>query len=151
VCSDGVSNSQLETFVRHEMRDFESAFRKFNLQIKLTVVVVQKRITNRLFFQCPGPNKCYLPKCNGSEAFHSPPPGTHLILSRLLALFSSVLLTRHSLVPHISGCAVNEEVASSELRDFFLVPSIAPPNATARPTRTSSLLSQCRSASLRWC
>lgn len=76
---DGVSNSQLDTFVRKELQDIEAAFRHFNIRVNLTCVVVQKRVTTRLFKICPkfGNTRafCDHPKCEGEESHHSPAPG----------------------------------------------------------------------------
>ncbi len=123
--------------MRHEMRDFEAAFRKYNLQTKLTVVVVQKRITNRLFWPCPRKSggQCPLRKCDGTEDYHSPPPGpSSACLTACVSSGCANLLLCLDV-----GVVVNQAIASQEFRDFFLVPSIAPPNATARPTRQHSL------------
>jgi hypothetical protein len=80
ICSDGVSNSQLKTFVKHEINDFKAAFRHFQIErdVKLTVIVVQKRVTTRLFRPCPSHSRtgqCDVFKCKGEESHHSPAPG----------------------------------------------------------------------------
>ena len=46
---DGVSDSQLETFVDVEMRDIQAAARQISGAIKVTVVVVKKRIFTRMY------------------------------------------------------------------------------------------------------
>ena len=40
-----VGNSQLESFVRKEIREYEFAFKEMNCTATLTVIVVQKRIS----------------------------------------------------------------------------------------------------------
>jgi len=110
VYRDGVSNSQLRSFVEEETYEFQQAFTALGLRPKLTVVVVQKRVTTRLFRECPEftrRGRCDVHNCRGQESHHSPAPGT----------------------------VVDDTIVSAEFNDFFLVPSIAPPRATARPTR----------------
>lgn len=64
VYRDGVSNSQLDTVVRQEIMGYKQAFRevKQNYNPKLTVIVVQKRVSQRFF------------QASGAQA--SPTPGT---------------------------------------------------------------------------
>lgn len=64
VYRDGVSNSQLDTVVKQEITGYKQAFRevKQNYNPKLTVVVVQKRVSQRFF------------QANGQQG--SPTPGT---------------------------------------------------------------------------
>jgi len=112
VYRDGVGDSQLTTFVRLEIKNYEAAFNKLGVNPKLTVIVVQKRINLRLFSACPlaarTARKCpFSRKCQGRERYHSP----------------------------MAGTIVDNTITSSLLSDFFLVPSLAPPKATARPTR----------------
>lgn len=113
VYRDGVGDSQLNTFVRREIKLYEEAFAAMNLMdIKLTVIVVQKRVNLRLFAKCPVKagiaRKCPIErKCNGKDAYHSPQAGT----------------------------VVDDTITAEKLSDFYLVPSIAPPGACARPTR----------------
>jgi len=111
VYRDGVGDSQLANFVRQEIQDFEQAFRELSIKPKLTVIVVQKRISVRLFQPCPVFHKqattCSNSKCNGQEAHHSPTPLT----------------------------VVDQVISSALLSDFYLVPCAAPPGATSRPTR----------------
>lgn len=112
VYRDGVGDSQLTLFVRKEIKDYEKAFDKLGISPKLTVIVCQKRINLRLFGQCPiasrTARRCpFNRRCNGRETYHSP----------------------------MAGTIVDNIITSKTLSDFFLVPSIAPPNATARPTR----------------
>jgi len=74
-------------------------------------VVVQKRVQVRFFDTCDiynGAQQCrHGPKCRGDQPYHSPLP----------------------------GCLVDTGIVNPTFSDFYLVPSIAPPNATARPTR----------------
>jgi len=110
VYRDGVGNSQLETFVRKEIREYESAFKGLGIKPNLTVVVVQKRVQVRFFDACQkylGKGGCRAMRCDGRQQYHSPQAGTIVDTGIVSPLFS----------------------------DFYLVPSIAPPNATARPTR----------------
>lgn len=113
VYRDGVGDSQLNTFVRREIKMYEEAFAAMNLtNMKLTVIVVQKRVNLRLFARCPVKagvaRKCPIErKCNGRDAYHSPQAGT----------------------------VVDDTITAEKLSDFYLVPSIAPPGACARPTR----------------
>jgi aubergine-like protein len=113
VYRDGVGDSQLTTFVRQEINLYKEAFAAKNLDIKLTVIVVQKRVNLRLFARCPvnarQAQKCPIDprKCRGRDAYHSP----------------------------MAGTVVDNVITSAMLSDFYLVPSIAPPGATARPTR----------------
>jgi len=91
--------------------------------VKLTVIVVQKRVNLRLFASCPLFNKtaqrCPVDdRCSGRDAFHSPQAGT----------------------------VVDDKITSAMLSDFYLVPSIAPPGATARPTRFIVLKDGCEIA-----
>jgi len=117
---DGVANSQIDTFVQCELRDYERAFDQANVlpRPKMLVVVVQKRLSTRFFDICDKwksaqsrngreANCRFSFKCDGRSKYHSPLPGT----------------------------VVDEVVVSSKLSDFYLIPSQAPPNATARPTR----------------
>jgi len=111
VYRDGVGNSQLESFVRKEIKEYELAFQKIGIKPKLSVIVVQKRSAVRFFDRCDiygGKDYCRSgPKCDGSEPYHTPPAGT----------------------------VIDTNVVNPVLSDFFLVPSIAPPGTTARPTR----------------
>ena len=109
---DGVGDSQLTTFVRREIIMYKEAFESLNITPKLTVIVVQKRVNLRLFTACPvharQANKCPIEnRCSGRDKYHSP----------------------------MSGTIVDNDITSKILSDFYLVPSIAPPGATARPTR----------------
>jgi aubergine-like protein len=112
VYRDGVGDSQLTTFVRQEINLYKEAFEAKNLDIKLTVIVVQKRVNLRLFARCPlnarQVQRCPIEgRCNGRDAYHSP----------------------------MAGTIVDNVITSEMMSDFYLVPSIAPPGATARPTR----------------
>jgi len=112
VYRDGVGDSQLNTFVRREIKLYEQAFSEMNISPKLTVIVVQKRVNLRLFAKCPvvaGISRtCPVEaKCNGRDAYHSP----------------------------MAGTVVDDTITAEKLSDFYLVPSIAPPGACARPTR----------------
>lgn len=107
VWRDGVGDSQLRVFVDEEMREFEQSFRDLGIQPKLTVVVVQKRLSARLFEMCGGEQCPQRPRCNGRSRFHSPTPGT----------------------------VVDTHITSAVLWDYLLVPCTAPPGACARPTR----------------
>lgn len=112
VYRDGVGDSQLNTFVRREIKMYEQAFSEMNISPKLTVIVVQKRVNLRLFAKCPvvaGISRtCPIEaKCNGRDAYHSP----------------------------MAGTVVDDTITAEKLSDFYLVPSIAPPGACARPTR----------------
>jgi len=112
VFRDGVGDSQLTTFVRQEINLYKEAFESKNITVDLTVIVVQKRVNLRLFAQCPVSarlaQRCPIEqKCTGRDAYHSP----------------------------MAGTVVDDVITSSMLSDFYLVPSIAPPGATARPTR----------------
>ena len=49
VYRDGVGDSQMETFVDVEMRDIQAAVRLVDPNIKVTIVVVRKRIYTRMF------------------------------------------------------------------------------------------------------
>jgi len=110
---DGVGDSQLKTFVRREIVNYELAFKELNIKPKLTVFVVQKRINQRFCVACAkfsrqrgGP--CVLGgACRGREQWHSPP----------------------------AGLVVDKNLGHHGYSDFYLVPSIAPPNATAKPVR----------------
>jgi len=109
---DGVGDSQLTTFVRREIGLFKDAFAALNISPKLVVVVVQKRVNLRLFTACPvfakQAQRCPIQnKCAGRDKYHSP----------------------------MAGTIVDNDITSAMLSDFYLVPSIAPPGATARPTR----------------
>jgi aubergine-like protein len=109
---DGVGDSQLTTFVRQEINLYKEAFEALNLNIKLTVIVVQKRVNLRLFARCPlnarQAQRCPIEnRCNGRDMYHSP----------------------------MAGTVVDNVITSEMMSDFYLVPSIAPPGATARPTR----------------
>lgn len=119
VFRDGVGDSQLTTFVRQEINLYKEAFESKNITVDLTVIVVQKRVNLRLFAQCPVnariAQRCPIEqKCNGRDAYHSP----------------------------MAGTVVDDVITSSMLSDFYLVPSIAPPGATARPTRFIVLIDQ---------
>lgn len=111
VYRDGVGDSQLTTFVRMEIKHYEAAFSALNIRPKLTVIVVQKRISLRVFGPCPVAHRtaqrCPYNRCRGNERFHSP----------------------------MAGTVVDNTITSSLLSDFYLVPSDAPPRACARPTR----------------
>mmetsp|Transcript_33804 Transcript_33804/g.66502 ORF Transcript_33804/g.66502 Transcript_33804/m.66502 type:complete len:356 (-) Transcript_33804:112-1179(-) len=111
VYRDGVGDSQLDVFVRKEISLYQAAINKRNISPKLTVMTVQKRVQERLFMQCPktfqGGGRCNERKCDGSEKFHSPQPGT----------------------------VVDKVVVSGFLSEFLLVPSGAPPGATSTPTK----------------
>jgi len=111
IIRDGVSESQLEAFVRREMQAYDRAFRSLGISPKVLSVVVQKRINLRLFAQCPKHTNrnafCPFERCTGRDAYHSPLPGT----------------------------VVDTQVCSKVVSDFYLVPSVAPPTASARPTR----------------
>jgi aubergine-like protein len=110
VYRDGVGDSQLATFVRREIQFYEQAFNELGISPKLTVIVVQKRVNLRLFSHCPRfhqTGSCSDRRCNGRDAYHSP----------------------------ASGTVVDEDISSQMLSDFYLIPSIAPPGACARPTR----------------
>jgi aubergine-like protein len=109
---DGVGDSQLTTFVRSEIQLYKDAFSELNIRPKLSVIVVQKRVNLRLFASCPlnrrQATKCPIEdRCNGRDEYHSP----------------------------MAGTCVDNVITSAMLSDFYLVPSIAPPGATARPTR----------------
>jgi aubergine-like protein len=109
---DGVGDSQLTTFVRSEIALYQETFAALNIQPKLTVIVVQKRVNLRLFTACPvnarQAQKCPVEaRCQGRDKYHSP----------------------------MAGTIVDNDITSQMLSDFYLVPSIAPPGATARPTR----------------
>jgi len=111
VYRDGVGDSQLKVFVHKEIKSFEAAFSSLNIAPKLTVLVVQKKLSIRLFEQCPRyENKgaqCPQPRCSGLEQYHSPIPGT----------------------------VADQTIVSKLLTEFFLVPTAAPNGATSRPTR----------------
>lgn len=113
VYRDGVGDSQVEAFVRKEVGQYQSALDERGLQrVKMTVICVMKRLQERLFVECPffakKAQKCNVEfKCNGSDAFHSPLPGT----------------------------CVDQHVVSPFFSEFLLVPSKAPPRATATPTK----------------
>jgi len=113
VYRDGVGDSQLTTFVRSEIALYKEAFESLNLSnMKLVVIVVQKRVNLRLFTACPvfaqQAQRCPIEfKCSGRDKYHSP----------------------------MCGTVVDNDITSQMLSDFYLVPSIAPPGATARPTR----------------
>lgn len=49
VYRDGVGDSQLNTFVRVEIKNYEAAFNALGTNPKLTVIIVQKRISLRIF------------------------------------------------------------------------------------------------------
>jgi len=121
VYRDGVGNAQLDSFVRHEIKEYVEAFKYLNINPvpKLTVVIVQKRLSVRFFDTCDiwnGANKCRFSfKCNGDQQYHSPLPGS----------------------------IVDSGVTSPLFSDFFLVPSVAPPGATARPTRFVVVKDEC--------
>jgi len=109
---DGVGDSQLTTFVRSEIAMYEETFAALNIKPKLTVIVVQKRVNLRLFTACPvnarQAQQCPVEaRCQGRDKYHSP----------------------------MAGTIVDNDITSQMLSDFYLVPSIAPPGATARPTR----------------
>jgi aubergine-like protein len=109
---DGVGDSQLTTFVRSEIQLYKEAFSDLNIRPKLSVIVVQKRVNLRLFASCPynrrQATKCPIEnRCSGRDEYHSP----------------------------MAGTCVDNVITSAMLSDFYLVPSIAPPGATARPTR----------------
>ena len=112
VFRDGVGNSQIETFVRKEIALYEAAFKDLGLEgkVKLTVLTVQKRLSTRLYAQCEKykGSPCSIDaRCDGSQPFHSPAPGT----------------------------VVDKDIVHPGMRDFFLVSSLAPKTATAKPTR----------------
>lgn len=111
VMRDGVGNSQINNFVRMEIRLFEAAFKELNIKPKLVVIIVQKRVSARLFAPCDiynGAQRCGISKrCEGNEPWHAPKPGT----------------------------LVDQGIVSPLFSDFFLVPSTAPRGATSRPTR----------------
>jgi len=112
VYRDGVGDSQLNTFVRQEINLFREAFNAKNISPALSCIVVQKRVNLRLFAACPlnarQVQKCPIEeRCNGRDKFHSP----------------------------MAGTCVDNVITSEMMSDFYLVPSIAPPGATARPTR----------------
>lgn len=112
VYRDGVGDSQLTTFVRQEIGLYKDAFASLNINPKLVVIVVQKRVNLRLFTACPvyarQAQRCPIAnKCQGRDKYHSP----------------------------MAGTIVDNDITSAMLSDFYLVPSIAPPGATARPTR----------------
>jgi len=109
---DGVGDSQLETFVRGELRDFDAAIGELKIspKPKMTVITVEKRNNVRLFEECPKfkrTGKCSNQGCNGKEQYHSPQSGT----------------------------VVDTSVCNPLYSEFYLVPSIAPRGASARPTR----------------
>jgi len=110
VYRDGVGDSQMEKFVRKEMQAFIAAFGRLKWRPKLTVIVVQKRGQARFFQQCPKYNRrgnCHERRCNGRDPFHSPQ----------------------------AGLVVDTQIVSPLFSDFYLIPSLAPPGACARPTR----------------
>lgn len=124
VYRDGVGDSQLTTFVRQEIKLWREAFESKNITPKLTVIVVQKRVNLRLFAQCPvaarTAQRCPIDsKCQGRDEYHSP----------------------------MAGTVVDDVITSAMLSDFYLVPSIAPPGATARPTRFIVLIDDMKLAS----
>lgn len=112
---DGVGDSQINKFVRQEIRDYKKAFAELGCSPQMTVVVIQKSISTRLFAECPkhkNPSaSCdagtFREPCDGRVQYHSPKPGT----------------------------VVDNTITSTLLREFYLVPSIAPKGATARPGR----------------
>ena len=122
VYRDGVGDSQLVTFVRREIAEFKSAFQDENIpNVKLTVIVVQKRLSTRLYQLCPlyqqktnpssggyGSSQCPVDnRCRGQLPYHSPQ----------------------------CGVVVDTQIVNPIFSDFFLVATAAPPGATARPTR----------------
>ena len=65
---DGVGDGQLETSSGHEVKQIAQAFEHFqNYEPKLSVVIVQKRISTRLFQSIGSNNRCSL---------ENPSPGT---------------------------------------------------------------------------
>lgn len=110
VYRDGVGDSQLEKFVRVEMQEYINAFRELKTRPKLTVIVCQKRGQARFFQECPSharKGRCHERRCNGRDPYHSPQ----------------------------AGIVVDSDIVSPLFSDFYLVPSLAPPGACARPTR----------------
>jgi len=112
VYRDGVSNTQLESFVRDEIIRFQQAFSSLQIRPRLVVIVVQKRVTARMYHECDLYHNrleyCLTSdRCDGSKPYHSP----------------------------VVGTVVDTGVVSNVFNDFFLFSSIAPPGATARPTR----------------
>jgi len=110
VYRDGVGDSQMEKFVRVEMQEYVNAFKELGQRPKLTVIIVQRRGQARFFQECPSfkrTGKCHERRCNGRDPFHSPQ----------------------------AGIVVDSEIVSPLFSDFYLVPSLAPPGACARPTR----------------
>lgn len=63
VYRDGVGDSQVERFVEREVNLYLKAFQECRVRPKLNVIVVQKRVNDRLFSK-------------GRDRFESPPPGT---------------------------------------------------------------------------
>lgn len=63
VIRDGVGDGQLDFCKRYEVEQMESTLREFDLDTKLCFVVVQKRISTRLF-------------AGGNRGLENPPPGT---------------------------------------------------------------------------
>lgn len=109
VYRDGVGDSQIEKFVRVEIKEYLKAFTDLKNRPKLTVIIVQKRVQARFFQPCPQFNRsgrCYERRCDRSE-FHSPE----------------------------AGSIVDSQIVSPLFSDFYLVPSEAPRGACARPTR----------------
>lgn len=102
--------------VQREIKLFDAAFKSLNIAVKLTVLVVEKRLNVRLFESCPifhktGPCKQRDGRdpCSGRQPYHSPTPGT----------------------------CCDTTITSALLNDFYLTPTNAPPGATSRPTRFS--------------
>lgn len=61
---DGVGDGQLKHCQEFEVAQFEQCISTYKLPIKLTVVIVQKRINTRLFLT------------RGGNNYENPPPGT---------------------------------------------------------------------------
>lgn len=115
VYRDGVGDSQIEAFVRKEIKQYDLALEELGLanSVKMTIIVVMKRLQERIFQKCPvaarvsrectvmGRGRC------DKKALHTPLPGT----------------------------VVDTEICSPMYSEFFLVPSTAPPGATATPTK----------------
>ncbi|ERL89822.1 hypothetical protein D910_07182 [Dendroctonus ponderosae] len=81
VIRDGAGDGQLDYVKRYEIKQFEDVLKRFELDIPICFVVVQKRISSRLFHRAP------------SGQLQNPPPGTvldHTITRRHLYDFFMV-------------------------------------------------------------
>jgi len=106
VYRDGVGNSQINSFVLEEVKLYREAFTDLNIKPKLQVVVVQKKIAQRFLIPC-GKGNCEIPRCDGRQSHHAPWPGT----------------------------VVDSVITSPHWWDFYIVPTVPPPNTSPRPVR----------------